>query len=67
VNIRLGLNVIKLFTDVIFGFSQKARVFVPGKLFQPSLMFLSKAGAYSLSLLSSASLKGRPFGLTRKH
>ncbi len=32
-----GANVIKLFMGVIYGFSKKARVFVPGKLFKPSL------------------------------
>jgi hypothetical protein len=34
-------NVIKLFTAVSYNFS-----FVPGKPFQPSLMFAGKAGAY---------------------
>jgi hypothetical protein len=32
-------NVIKLFTVVSYDFSYQARVFVPGKPFQPSLMF----------------------------
>jgi hypothetical protein len=41
-----GGNSIKLFTTVIYGFSKQARVFVPGKPFQPSLMFAGKAGAY---------------------
>ncbi len=32
--------------DVIYGFSKEARVFVPGKPLQPSLMLAGKAGAY---------------------
>ncbi len=39
-------NVIKLFTAVSYEFSLLARVFVPGKPFQPSLMFAGKAVAY---------------------
>ncbi len=34
---------VKLFTAVIYGFSYEATVFVPGKLFLPSLMFVGKA------------------------
>jgi hypothetical protein len=41
-------NVIKLFADVIYKFSKYARVFVPGKFFQPSLMFVGKPGAYPI-------------------
>ncbi len=41
-----GANVIKLFLSIIYGFLKYARVFVPGKLLQPSLMFAGKAGAY---------------------
>ncbi len=41
-----GANVIKHFTVVSYDFSFKARAFVPGKPFQPSLMFVDKAGAY---------------------
>ncbi len=40
---------IKLFTAVIYGFTRfnvQARVFVPGKPFQPSLIFESEAGKY---------------------
>ncbi len=49
-----GARTIKLFTTVIYGFSQYAGVFVPGK---PSLKFLSKAGAYPrVELLKDASL-----------
>jgi hypothetical protein len=40
-----GPNVIKLFTAVIYEFSSSARVFVFDKSFQPSLMFVGKAGA----------------------
>ncbi len=39
--LRLGGNLIKLFTAVIYEFSQSARVFVLGKPFQPSLMLVS--------------------------
>ncbi len=38
-----GDNVIKLFTSAIYGFSSEARVFVPGKPFQPSLVSIGKA------------------------
>jgi hypothetical protein len=37
-----GTNVIKLFKAVIYQCLQYARVFVPGKPFQPSLMFVGK-------------------------
>jgi hypothetical protein len=40
-----GSNVIKLFKAVIYEFSSSARVFVFDKSFQPSLMFVGKAGA----------------------
>jgi hypothetical protein len=40
-----GANVIKLFTAVIYEFSLKARMYVPSKPFQLSLMFEGKAGA----------------------
>ncbi len=40
-----GACTIKLFTAVIYGFLKKDREFVPGKPFQPSLVFASKAGA----------------------
>ncbi len=51
----------KHFTAVIYGFSLQARVFVPGKPFQLSLVFVGNAGAY---------LSETPFrcsGLTHKH
>jgi hypothetical protein len=35
-----GANVINLFTAVSYDFSYKARAFVPGKFFKPSLMFV---------------------------
>ncbi len=41
-----GACTIKLSTVVIYGFLQKARVFVSGLTFQPSLMFAGEAGAY---------------------
>jgi hypothetical protein len=40
-----GANVKKLLLSVIYEFLQYARVFVPVKLFQPSLMFVGNAGA----------------------
>ncbi len=46
VTLTPGANVINNFTAVINEFSLKARAFVPGKLFKPSLMFAGKAGAY---------------------
>jgi hypothetical protein len=39
-------NVIKLFTAVSYDFSKYARAFVPGKPFQPRLMFVGEAEAY---------------------
>jgi hypothetical protein len=41
-----GPNVIKLYTAVIYEFLKFAWVFVLDKPFQPSLMFVGKAGAY---------------------
>jgi hypothetical protein len=41
-----GAFTIKLFTAVIYEFFKQARVFVPGKPFKPSLMFVDKDGAY---------------------
>jgi hypothetical protein len=41
-----GANVIKLFTTVSYDFSY-ATEFVPGKPFQPSLMFVGRARAYT--------------------
>ncbi len=42
---RPGLSVVILFNAVMYTFSYKARVFVPGKPLQPSLMSAGKAGA----------------------
>ncbi len=41
-----GANVIKLFTVVSYDFSQLATVFVLGKPFQLSLVFVGKARTY---------------------
>ncbi len=41
-----GAKVIKLFTAVSYKILQYARALVPGKLFQPIVMFVGKAGAY---------------------
>jgi hypothetical protein len=38
-----GVNPIQLFTAVFFEFSLYDRVFLPGKLFPPSLIFVGKA------------------------
>ncbi len=38
-----GVDHIKPFTVVIYRFSLLDRLFVPGKPFQPSLMFMGKA------------------------
>jgi hypothetical protein len=46
--------VVKLSTAVIYEFSQYARAFVSGKVFQHSLMFAGKDGAYA----SEAPFKG---------
>ncbi len=37
-----GANVIQLFTSVIYECPSKARLFVPGKPFQPSIMLVEK-------------------------
>ena len=50
---RPAPNVIKLFTAMIYEWSYKARVFVPGIPFRHCLMFASNAGTY----LSGANLK----------
>ncbi len=41
-----GSNVIKIYTDVNYECLEEARVFVLGKPFQPSLMFVGKASGY---------------------
>jgi hypothetical protein len=41
-----GACTIKLFSAIVYGFSQEARAFDSGKPFQPSLMFAGKTGAY---------------------
>jgi hypothetical protein len=49
ITLNTGGDVIKLFTAVIYKFSSKARVFVPVKPFQTSLLFVGKARNLSLS------------------
>ncbi len=51
-------SVIKLFTAVSYEF----RVFFPGELFQPSVMFAGKAGAYLSegSMLENLARNKRP-------
>jgi hypothetical protein len=41
-----GLGVVKLFTVVIYEYSYKVRVLVPGKPLQTGLLFASKARVY---------------------
>jgi hypothetical protein len=41
-NSTTGANVMKLFTSLIYELLYKARVFVPGKPFQLSLLFVNK-------------------------
>jgi hypothetical protein len=53
---QTGDNVIKLLTDVSYEFSQKARAFVPGKPFQPSLIFMVRPEPTQVKHLSSAPL-----------
>ncbi len=60
--LRTGANVIKLFTTVSYNFLQLARALVPGKPFQPNLMFADKARAY----LSEVPFLDRLQGLTYK-
>jgi hypothetical protein len=43
ISLTPGAKPIKLFTVVIYELSLEARVFVPHKSFQPSLMFAGKA------------------------
>jgi hypothetical protein len=45
-NIEPRPCITKLITAVIYGFPLCAKVFVPDKPFQPSLMFVDKAGSY---------------------
>ncbi len=56
---QAGANVIKLFTHVLYGQTKQVRVFVPGKPFQPSPTFGSKARAYQ----SGAPFRCFPRGL----
>ncbi len=62
-----GPNVINLITALIYTYSSKAWVFVPGKPFKPSLMFASNDTAYQgeAPFLSSSLLWGP--SLAHKH
>ncbi len=62
-----GANVIKLFRALSCEFLQYTRAFVPGKPFQPSLMFVGKAGAYLSGAPFQWTTLGYAPGLTRKH
>jgi len=58
-----GANVIKLFTAVSYKFSQKAREFVRGNSFQPSLMFVGNSGAFLSEAPFRCSTLGKAPGL----
>jgi hypothetical protein len=62
-----GACTIKLFTAVIHGFSQLARMFVPGKPFKPSLMFVGKATGLPESGAPETCFTWVGSGLSRKH
>ncbi len=49
-----GANVINLCISVIYKFSYQAKCLIPGKLFQPSLIFLAKAGVTRVKPLAGA-------------
>ncbi len=51
-------NIIELFTSVIYKCLSSARLFVPGRQFQPGLMLVSKTEAY----LSEAPLRRSTLG-----
>jgi hypothetical protein len=51
-----GAHVIKLFTAVIYEFSLYARVFAPGKPFEPCLMFVGKTSSPRVEHLKGVSL-----------
>jgi hypothetical protein len=51
-NLSSRAYTIKLFTAVIYGFSLKATVFVSGKPFQPSLMFVGEARSPNTQLIT---------------
>jgi hypothetical protein len=67
VTTRPVANVIKLFAAVSYDFSLKARGFVPGKPFQPSLIFVVKARSLPKSGAPERQFTWVGSGLTRKH
>jgi hypothetical protein len=62
-NAHTGINVIKLFTPVIYNCSHQARVFVTGQPLQPSLLFVTKDGAFPIG----AHKRSSTLGLTHKY
>ncbi len=56
-------TVIKRFTAVSYEYSLYARVFVPGKPFQDSLVFEGMAGAYPSETTFKCSSQGKAPGL----
>jgi hypothetical protein len=65
--LTLGANFIKLFLTLIYKFKLKAREFVSGQHFHPSLMFAGKARVTQLKHLSLDLLLGSLTDLTHKH
>jgi hypothetical protein len=57
----------KTFLSVIYELSKQARVFVPGKLFQPSLIFEGKSGACPISIVSKRRVTRVASGFICKH
>jgi hypothetical protein len=62
-----GACIIKLITAVIYGFSNKARVFVPGKPFQSNLVFVGKTRSSSKSGASERCFTQVGCSLIHKH
>ncbi len=53
-----GANVIKLFMAVSYDFSKYVNAFVPGKPFQPTLIFSGKVRAYPIEATFGCSTLG---------
>ncbi len=61
-----GVNVIKLFTAVIYKFSEKARLFVSCKPFKDSIVFVGEAGVYNSETAFKCSTLRLASGLAHK-
>jgi hypothetical protein len=64
-----GSNVVRLFTSVIYECSYLARVFVPGKPFQPFLFvgFVGKTKSLPKGVTFLGAHLGQPPSLSHKH